>query len=300
MKNKLIKQGRIVSIRGKDIHILYEEKIIICCIKNSLKKEKTNQKNLIAIGDLVLFNENKQIVEIQKRSTFLERMDPLNPRKKHILGANIDQVFITFAIKSPDIDIPMIDRYIISAQKGGLKPIVVINKIDLAKNLSTIQDIKELYAAIDIPVIAISTLTKEGINELNSYLNKNISIFSGPSGVGKTSLINLLTGKNLEVGLISEKIQKGKHTTTFSSLLQLRKNTFIIDTPGIASFSIYKNTKEDILDYFLDLTAPLGQCKFRSCTHTHEPSCMVKEAEKQNLLSPIRLASFQNLMHEIN
>lgn len=296
MTNETIKQGRILSIRGKYIHILSEEKITICYLKNSFRREKTNQKNTVAIGDLVLFNEKDQITKILERKTILQRMDPLNHRKRHILGANIDKVYITFAIQSPTIDIPMIDRYVMAAQKGGLTPVIVLNKIDLAKDRSLINSLIALYNNIGIDVFPISTYTKEGMDALKDSLKGHLSIFSGPTGVGKTSLINIIADKDLLVGEISEKIQKGKHTTTYSSLITLEKDTFIIDTPGIASFALFDVTEHETLLYFGDLNEPLGSCKFRTCTHTHEPSCMVKEAEKQNLLCPIRLASFQTII----
>ena len=289
-------QGRVLSIRGKYIHILSREKITICYLKNSFRREKTDQKNTIAIGDLVLFNDKNQITKILERKTILQRKDPLNFRKRHILGANIDRVYITFAITAPSIDIPMIDRYVMSAQKGGLTPVIVINKIELAEDRALLNSLVKLYTDLYIEIYPISTYTNEGIDNLTASLNGHLSIFSGPTGVGKTSLINSITGKDLRVGEISEKIQKGRHTTTYSSLIPLAKDTFIIDTPGIASFELFDVTTHETLIYFEDLNKPLGSCKFRTCTHTHEPSCMVKEAEEQNLLCPIRLASFQSII----
>jgi len=226
-------------------------------------------------------------------------MDPLNPRKRHILGANIDQVYITFAIKSPDIDVAMMDRYILSALKGGLTPVVVINKIDLVESKELADHLLEIYNNIGIKAIAISSETNEGMDVLLNSLKGKTSMFSGPSGVGKTSIINLITGKELEVGEISSKIQKGRHTTTYSSLLPLDEDTFIIDTPGIASFSLFDVDLHEALDYFSDLNTPLGSCKFRLCTHTHEPKCKVKEAEDENLLSHVRLASYREILEKI-
>ncbi|MCH9811498.1 ribosome small subunit-dependent GTPase A [bacterium] len=294
-----IKQGRVLSIRGKYIHILQEGEVHRCYLKNSFRRQKTDQKNTIAIGDLVLFNTNDQITEILERKTLLQRKDPLNPRKRHILGANIDRVYITFAVESPKIDIPMVDRYVMAALKGGLTPIIVLNKIDLLKDKELITSLTEIYKELDIEIFPISTYTKEGIEELTASLHGHLSIFSGPTGVGKTSLINIIADKDFLVGEISAKIQKGKHTTTYSSLIALDADTFIIDTPGIASFELFEMTKNEALSYFADLNNPLGPCKFRTCSHTHEPSCMVKEAEKQNLLSPIRLASYQNIIENI-
>jgi ribosome biogenesis GTPase len=275
---------------------LSEGKTSTFYLKNSLKREKTDQKNLITIGDNVLLNDKGQIERILPRNTILQRMDPLNERKRHVLAANIDQVLITFAIKSPDIDIPMVDRYIIAAKKGGLLPILIINKIDLLNDKSSLEPLIALYKEIQIPVILLSIKTKEGLDKLTLLLENKTSIFSGPSGTGKTSLINLITGKNLTTGEISEKIQKGKHTTTFSSLIPLKKDTYIIDTPGIASFSNFNVTNEDILEYFSDLNTPLGDCKYKTCSHTHEPFCKVKEASEKNLLSTIRFSSFQTLI----
>ena len=295
-----IKQGRILSIRGKYIHVLEGDKSRRCYLKNSFHRQKTDQKNAVAIGDLVLFNESNQITEICPRTTLLQRKDPLNHRKRHILGANIDRVYITFAIESPNIDVPMVDRYVMAALKGGLTPVIVLNKIDLLENRELLNALTKIYQGLDIEIFPISTYTGEGIEALNASLHGHLSLFSGPTGVGKTSLINLIAGKDFLVGEISEKIQKGKHTTTYSSLIALDKETFVIDTPGIASFELFDMTHQEALSYFADLNEPLGPCKFRTCTHTHEPHCMVKEAEKQNLLSPIRLASYQNIIENIS
>jgi ribosome biogenesis GTPase len=295
-----MRQGRTLSIRGKYIHVLSQDEIVVCYLKNTFRQEKNNQKNSIAIGDLVWFNEMNQITKIEDRKTILQRMDPLNPRKRHVLGSNVDQVYITFAIKSPDINISMMDRYIMAAQKGGLIPVVIINKIDLLEDRSLINDLVNIYKNIGIEVLPISTVTNEGIKPLLDSLEGKISIFSGPSGAGKTSLINIIGTLDLKVGEISEKIQKGKHTTTYSSLIPLNKDTFIIDTPGVASFALFDVDQAEILSYFSDLNQPLGDCKYRGCSHTHEPFCKVKEAESLNLLSPFRLSSFRSMMENLS
>lgn len=298
MTEKKLTKGRTLSIRGKYIHVLANGETTTCYLKNNLLRGITDQKNYIAIGDLVHFNEIGQIVEILERKTFLERKDPLNHRKRHILGANLDRVYITFAIRSPDIDISMLDRYIMAARKGGLTPVIVINKIDLLEDKSIIHELGRIYKNLGIEIYPISTYTKEGTKELIDSLKGHISMLSGPTGAGKTSLINLITGKDLRVGEISAKIQKGKHTTTYSSLIPLADDTFIIDTPGIASFNLFKPEQLDILNYFSDLNEPLGACKFRMCSHTHEPKCMVKEAHEQDLISPMRLTSYHTIIEE--
>ncbi len=291
--------GKVISIRGKFIHVHVDGQVEICTIKNCLRREKSDQKGTLTIGDSVEINENSQIVTIYERKTILQRTDPLNARKRQVLGANIDQVYITFAIKSPDINIPMLDRYIMAAQKGNLTPIIIINKIDLVNSNQEIDDLVKIYTNIGIKIIPVSTQTKQGIEEVKNSLCGYTSMLSGPSGTGKSSLINLITGSTLEVGAISERIQKGRHTTTFSSLIAIDKETFIIDTPGIASFSVFDLTLIDIAEYFSDLCEPLGSCKFRTCTHTHEPFCSAKQALMQNLISPIRFSSHQVIIDSV-
>ncbi len=291
--------GKVISIRGKFIHVHIDGLIEHCTIKNCLRREAGNQKGTIAVGDSVEVNANKQIETIYERRTILQRTDPLNPRKRQVLGVNIDQVFITFAIKSPDINIPMLDRYIMAAQKGGLTPIILINKVDLSETRSEIEDLVKIYTNIGINIIPVSTHTKEGIESIREALEGKTSMLSGPSGTGKTSLINLITGKELRVGTISEKIQKGRHTTTFSSLIPLSSESFIIDTPGIASFSVFDLSALDVAEYFSDLCEPLGACKFRTCTHTHEPGCSVKNAAEKNLIPLIRFSSHQAIINAV-
>jgi len=290
--------GKVISIRGKHIHVHVEDRVEYCTLKNALHREKSDQKGAITIGDSVEVNDNNQIVTIHKRKTLLQRTDPLNPRKRQVIGANIDQVYITFAIQSPDINIPMVDRYIMAAQKGDLTPILLINKIDLGKD-NDVEELIKIYTDIGIKIIAVSTYTGQGMDRLKELLKGKTSMFAGPSGTGKTSLINHITGKELLVGELSERIQKGRHTTTFSSLIPLSSDTFIIDTPGIASFSVFDLSEVDISDYFSDLCEPLGPCKFRTCTHTHEPLCSVKEAFAKNLIPSIRFFSHQTIINEI-
>lgn len=308
-------EGRVLSIMPQGILVDCEGEIIRCVLKGLLKKDKTQAKNLVAVGDFVLFERREGdegiIAHVKERQTILSRADNLSRRKEQLIAVNIDQVMITLAVVHPELKFPIIDRYIIATQKGGMQPIIVINKIDLLqskeeKNQILIEQEKELlqeafkaYAAAGIPLIAVSTVTGEGMEELKNYMKGKASVFSGQSGVGKSSLINAVTGSDLRVGEVVEKTKKGSHTTTTTQLLPLSFGGWCIDTPGIKSFGVWDLSREEVEGYFPEIHACGLQCKFRDCTHTHEEGCAVIAAVEAETLSLMRYESYQALVNSL-
>ena len=307
-------RGRVLSVVSQGIIVSYEGKNFLCELKGLLKKDKTQHKNLVTVGDWVRFQElapnQGQIISVEARSTVLSRADNLSRRKVQLIAANIDQVLITVSVVSPQLKPSIVDRYIIATEKGGMQPIIVINKIDLLKSKTEdpfilqetemYEEFVRAYSAAGIPLISVSADTGEGIEALREVMTNKSSVFSGQSGVGKSSLITAITGLDLKVGPIVDKTQKGAHTTSNASLLPLEFGGWCIDTPGIKSFGVWDLQKDEIESYFTEIHAYGLQCKFPDCTHAHEEDCAVQQAVDAGDLSPVRYDSYQALMSSVN
>lgn len=292
------RRGRIVSITAKLAFVNIDGALISSQIKGSLKKEKGKEKNLIAVGDFVYLDDRDQIIFVEPRYSYLARADNLHQKKKHVLAANIDQVLITVSVASPPLKLSLIDRYIIAAERGNMSPVLVINKIDLPHDEAFIQEIASIYTKLEIPVIEVSATTLVGFDKLKEVMQDRVSVFSGQSGVGKTSLINLLTGSNRRVADIIERTQKGAHTTTQTELIELENGGFCVDTPGIKSFALYDIPSSEILHHFSDLQMYAKNCKFVNCSHRHEPGCGVKAAVEEGLIPSLRYDSYINIVEK--
>ena len=296
--------GRVLAIHPEGIQVEYEGKLYRCGLKGALKKEKNKAKNLVAVGDFVRFELREQeegiIVSVEPRKSILSRADNLHRRKEQLIAVNIDQVIITASIHFPPLKPFLIDRYIIAAQKGNMAPIIVINKIDSlqegTEEEAILKECKAAYKDLSIPFLEVSTLTGQGIEELKKLMQNKASVFSGQSGVGKSSLINAVTGLDIKTGGIVYKTLKGSHTTTTTQLIRLVDGGFCIDTPGIKSFGVWDLEESEIQHYFSEIAKASLHCKFPDCSHQTESGCAVQEAVESGKISPVRFASYCALM----
>lgn len=286
------KRGRIIAISTGAILVKVGTETISSSLKGSLKKETSLNKNLVTVGDFVWIDDRGQIAGVDKRYSCLSRADTLHHRKQHILAANIDQVLIVASVENPSLKPSLIDRFIIAAERGGMKPVIIINKIDLYPDSPLVNELEAIYTKLHIPFLKVSALKEIGITALKEIVKGKASVFSGQSGVGKTSLINDLTGLDRKVGAIVNKTKKGSHTTTYAELIPIGDEAFCIDTPGIKSFALWDISPEELTHYFSDLQQFASHCKYNPCSHTHEPDCAVKAAIEKGLLSPIRYNSY--------
>ena len=281
-------KGRIIKGVGGLYFIDTDNGIIECSIRGIFRKNKITP----SVGDYVkisLLEDTKGIIEeILERKNILIR-----PRV-----SNIDCAIITFSIISPNINIDLLDRFLILAESQNIENIIIcINKCDLASE-EDIESLKSLYKNI-YPIIFTSTFKNVGIEDLKNIMDKKVTVFAGPSGVGKSSLINaILPNASLKTGDISKKIERGKHTTRQVELLEAWEHTYIVDSPGFTSLSI--DFLEDNLDkYFRDFKEFLGNCKFYDCKHIHEPSCAIKEQIGKNI-SEERYDRYIKLLNEVS
>lgn len=306
-------KGRVLSINPQGIMVDFENQTIVCMLRGVLKKEKSLYKNLVTVGDFVLFEKNADgsgsIVQVTPRHSVLSRADNLSRRKEQLIASNIDQVIITTSVVNPPLKPALVDRYVIATQKGNMQPVIVVNKIDLLTSSAQTDELereKELYEQFlkaydfaNIPVIAASIVTGEGIDALRAAMKDKASVFSGQSGVGKSSLINAATGLDLRVGEVVERTKKGSHTTTTANLLRLEYGGWCIDTPGIKSFGIWDLKQDEIEPYFVEIHAHGRKCKFPDCTHIHETDCAVQEAVENGEIPLLRYQSYLFLMHSL-
>ncbi len=305
--------GRVLAITADGIIVDCDGRQFTCTLKGALKKHKTRMKNILAVGDIVWFEENEplsgSIAKIAERTSILSRADNLSRNKQQLIAVNIDQVIITCSVVAPVLKTPLVDRYIIAARKGHMVPIIVINKVDLLHTTPTdnaresvekekvlFEDFLRIYRDLQLTVIPVSTITGEGIEILRKAMAGKTSVFSGQSGVGKSRLINCVTGCELPTGDIVKKTLKGSHTTTATHLIKLDNNSFCIDTPGIKSFGLWDLKSDEIKDYFSEISSESAHCKFPDCQHISEPDCAVKKAVEEGIISDLRFASYCALM----
>ena len=254
----------------------------------------------VVCGDVVYWQaedaETGVITSIKERHSILQRPDINNNLR--IIAANIDQVFIVVAHK-PELNEGLIDRYLVAAENSGLKPIILLNKIDLfnEKEFSDLKQRLQLYQDIGYPVIYTSAKQEDGLDSLTELLKDNNNIFVGQSGVGKSSLINTLLKSDARIGEISEATGKGKHTTTTAYLYPLEHDQgHIIDSPGVREFGLIKLSEQDIIAGFTEFKPYIGYCKFRNCAHKNEPGCALLKAVEDKKITSQRWQSSQRII----
>lgn len=293
--------GRVLAIRSQEIELLFEGQLIISVLKGSLKQDRGRIKNLIAVGDEVVVEEGFISAVLPRRSV-LSRIDHLLKRHEQLIAANVTQLIITLSVVSPSLRPSLADRYIIAAEKGDMQPLIVVNKIDLLaqdpKEQELFDTFVKVYMGLGYPVIPISCETGEGLEALKAAMKDKTSVFSGQSGTGKSSLINLVTGQELRTRGIIRKTNKGMHTTTATRMIPLDCGGFCVDTPGIRSFGVWQLTREEVFGYFQEIAAMGAGCRFTSCSHTHEPGCAVIAAVEAGEISSMRYDSYCKLFEE--
>lgn len=301
------REGRVISIQSQGVEVDSKGEIYNCQLRGLLKRDISEDKNLLVVGDFVLFSpladKEGSIQHVEPRKSFLARADNLSRRKQQLIAANIDQVLITVSVVFPPLKPYLVDRYIIAARKGNMEPVIVVNKIDLLDQneheKALFEEFVDAYQKSGLKVFPVSSENKEGLKALLDYMKGKASVFSGQSGVGKTSLINEVLGMNLRVGKATMKTGKGAHTTTSASLIPIPTGGFCIDTPGIRSFGVWNLSQEEIRSYFPDIQEIGAGCQFPDCTHIHETQCKVIKAVEKGSLSPLRYESYVYLINSL-
>ena len=300
-------QGRVIAVSGKNYIVkdLNNDNVELELAPAGTIKTLHKNSTLIAVGDYVNFTLSDtlgeqfgKITHVFERSTWLSRK-PLKGIREDIIATNADMLLIIASADMPPYNKRNIDRLIVAAKIGNLEPAICINKIDLFDDPLMHEDL-EIYTSLGYPVIYTSALKKQGLTELRNLIKEKELIFAGPSGVGKSTIINALFNRKIQkVKEVSLKTSKGRHTTSFARLLQLDSTTSIIDTPGFREFGLVKITKQELGLYFDDFLPFYEHCKFMPCSHTHEPDCAVKQAVNNGEIDPERYQSYINIYNTL-
>jgi ribosome biogenesis GTPase len=275
----------------------------LCEIRGRLLQER-GRDTLVAVGDyvwIVPVGETRgQIERIEERESVLSRQHPgVAVPAEDVILANPDQVLVVFAIVEPEPHLRMLDRFLVIAEANELPAIICVNKLDLA-SAEVAEALFGLYTRIGYPVIYASTVTGEGIEELRTQLSDRVTVISGPSGVGKSSLLNTIQpGLNIQIGDLREVASKGKHTTRAAQLygLPFGTDTFVADTPGIRELGLYEIDEQSLGFYFREFVPFIHDCRYPNCTHDHEPECAVRKAVEVGTIAQARYESYLRLLH---
>lgn len=308
-----MRQGEATVIKNAGSHFLLsrlpEWDPFPAVLRGKVRLERSASTNPVAVGDRVLFEAPDEadeqnpalITEILPRKNHLVRKSTNLSKQSHVIAANLDQAVITVSLYFPEIKLPFLDRILVTCEVYGIPAVIALNKVDIYSSVAEEQmrSFIEIYEGAGYKVIPCSARSGEGVDELRGLCRGKLSLFSGESGVGKSSLIKALDPNlNPKIGKISSAHLQGKHTTSLYEMYRLGSGGYLIDTPGIRGFGLVELEKEEISKYFPEMLRYADNCRFMPCTHTHEPGCAVKDAVDAGLISPERYNSYLGMLEE--
>ena len=299
-------QGIVIKNTGSWYTVLTDEgQQIESKIKGKFRLQGIRSTNPVAVGDRVTIVVNAEgtalITAIEERRNYIIRRSSNLSKQSHIIAANVDQACLVVTVREPETSTTFIDRFLATAEAYSIPVVLVFNKVDLLApaDHSLQEHLISLYTALDYRCIALSALTGEGMTALQEMLKDRITLFSGNSGVGKSTLLNrILPHAALRTAEISAAHHTGTHTTTHSQMLPLPEGGWVIDTPGIKGFGSFDMKPEEICSYFREIFRESEHCRFNNCTHTHEPGCAVLQAVTEGRISESRYRSYLSMMDD--
>lgn len=279
---------------------------IVCRLKGRMRLEEKKQTNPVAVGDVVDFEQddkqNYVIASVQPRRNYIVRSDTHNKHIKQVIAANIDQTVVVATLRQPRTAFGFIDRVLLTSEVYGIPAVVIFNKHDLydEKDEALLFELLAGYHDAGYSGFSTSVANREHEKELFEVFHNKTSLITGPSGVGKSSLVNMIEpGLDLRIGEISKYTEKGLHTTTFARMHRLPHGGNVIDTPGIKEFGLVDIEAEEVGHYFPEIRSHIGECKFNNCLHINEEGCVIKAMLEEGTLSVQRYTSYFNFYHEI-
>lgn len=302
-------RGLVTKSTGSWYQVLDDEgKRYECRIKGIFRTQGIKTTNPIAVGDRVEFEiehgqQSAVITKLEPRKNYIIRRSVNLSKQTQIIGANLDLALLVVTLASPPTSTGFIDRFLVTAEAYGIPAALVFNKLDLfsEEGLDILAEYMAIYENLGYPCYTVSALEKENIEELNEVLKDKITLISGHSGVGKSTLINaIIPGADLKTGNISDWSDKGKHTTTFAEMIDLPFGGKLIDTPGIRELGIVDIESQELSHYFPEMRNLLNQCKFHNCRHINEPGCAVLDALENGEIEPSRYDSYLSIYNNEN
>ena len=283
-----------------------EGRDVECKVKGNFRLKGIRNTNPVAVGDRVQIVENREgtafITEIEDRKNYIIRRASNLSKQSHIIAANLDQCMLIVTVNYPETSTTFIDRFLATAEAYRIPTCLIFNKTDLYEedDLRYLDGLVHLYTTIGYPCLKVSAIQGQGIEEVKAKLRGAVTLFSGNSGVGKSTLINaLLPGTDARTGEISQAHNKGMHTTTFSEMYSVDNGGgYIIDTPGIKGFGTFDMEVEEIGHYFPEIFKASANCRYGNCTHRHEPGCAVLQAVEEHRISESRYQSYLSMLED--
>ncbi|MGY8923586.1 MAG: ribosome small subunit-dependent GTPase A [Flavobacteriales bacterium] len=303
-----MKKGIVYRSTGSWYTVQSQGSFYECRIKGKLRLKDIKSTNPVAVGDKVHFevDSNTSLLEgnityIEERQNYIVRKSVNLSKQTQIIASNIDQVFLLVTLNNPPTFPAFIDRFLVTAEAYHIPAIVLFNKIDIYSevDLNEINHLQMIYKKIGYSTYMISATKGDGVQKIKELMQDKVSMFSGHSGVGKSTLVNAISPSlNLKTSAISKQHKQGMHTTTFAEMFALSKGIKIIDTPGIKGFGVVDMLPEEIGNYFPEFYQRKGNCKFHNCIHLNEPECAIIKAVEKGVIALSRYTSYTQMMEE--
>jgi len=299
-------QGLVIKSTGSWYQVHAEDgQDYDCRIKGKFRIKGIQTTNPIAVGDQVEFEMEPNaptgvIFKLLNRKNYIIRKSINLSKQAQIIAANLDQAFLIVTLASPRTSLGFIDRFLVTSEAYRIPTMLVFNKLDLfsEEGLEILAAYKSIYENLGYPCYEVSALAGTNVPQIEGLLKDKTTLFSGHSGVGKSSLINvLLPGRDIKTGIISESSDKGQHTTTFAEMHTLPFGGYLIDTPGIRELGIFDIKPEELGHYFVEMRALMNKCRFNNCRHVNEPGCAVIKAVEEDEIAPSRYESYLSIFH---
>lgn len=298
--------GRVIKNTGSWYVVRTDDcKDYNCKVKGNFRIKGIRTTNPVAVGDIVDITVNADgtafIVKIAPRTNYIIRRASNLSKESHIIAANLDRALLVVSLTEPATSTTFIDRFLATSEAYQVPVTIVINKTDLYTDelAEYYEAIKYLYESIGYEVLGVSATTGDGVDRVRDVISKGITLFSGNSGVGKSSLINaLIPGLELRTANVSTSHHTGMHTTTFSEMFAIGTDAYIIDTPGVKGFGTIDFDVNEVSHFFPEIFRISANCRYGNCTHTHEPGCAVLKAVDESLISQSRYASYLSILED--